>query len=166
MANSRAKGARFERQVAARLREWLGEDWDVSRIRTDQQQGTEHAGEYAITGGPFRFPFALELKAHNTFGAHELWSEPVSKQVRDWWAQAVRQAEGASLLPVLLIWRPRRSTLCVMRRATASVLGLTQRAPSMRLWLDDGTHGGDALLVVPFERMLAVDPSWLKEVAQ
>lgn len=164
MVMSRAKGARVERQIANLLREWLGDDWKVARLRTDEQKGGVHAGEFAITAPHMRFPFAIECKAHAAFTAAHLWREPVPVFLVDWWTQAVQQAEGAGLLPMLLIWRARRDTLCVLRRPTASALRLTISEPSMRLWLDDGTPGGDSLWVGKFRAVRLLDPSKLTEV--
>ena len=148
--NSRRKGATFERAIARDLRAWLGDDYEVTRIRTDQQQGTEHAGEFAVEG-PQRFPFALELKAHKAFSVVQLWKG--SGPFAGWWDQAVMQAEGCSRLPMLVFRVPYGPVLCAMRVVHARRMWLTGHEPTMFLHLDDGTPEGENLWIGLWEQV-------------
>lgn len=162
MVKSRRKGAAFEREIARDLRGWLGEPWTVARLRTDEQQGDEHAGEFAVKGGPFRFPFAVECKTHKAFSLVQLWRKPVAGPFGSWWTQAVQQAEGARLLPMLVVRVPFGPRLVVLRRATAAAINALH-VPGMHVHLEDGTHGGENLRVLLWDDLVRCDPSWLRE---
>ena len=99
---SRNKGANFERAIAKRLRQWLGDDWTVSRNPTDRQKGKTGAGEFEIVG-PFPFPFAIECKAHESFSYGQMFRNPVTGPLPSFWDQAKRQAEAAEKAPLLLL---------------------------------------------------------------
>lgn len=154
MVNGRSKGRAFEQAIARDLREMLGDEYAVKRLRTDEQQGVDHAGEFAITG-PVRFPFAVECKTHKAFSVVQLWKSPTVGPLPGWWGQSVSQAICCGRLPLLAVRVPHGPVLCVMRLATARAMWLTGHKPTMRVWLDDGTPGGDWLWVGLWEHFIS-----------
>lgn len=102
--NSRSKGRAFEQKIATQFREWLGEEWVVSRNPTDRQHGQvkDSCGEFTIDG-PRKFPWAVECKAVEAFDYNQLWTG--KGPFGDFWAQAVRQADIAGLQPLLIFKR-------------------------------------------------------------
>lgn len=143
--NSRSKGRAFEQQVARDLRASLGDGWTVTRAGTDQQRGqakTGHAGEFAIVG-PFVFPFSVECKAVQTFDEGQLWRASVPDSTAKLWAQAVRQADGVRLAPLLVVKRNMGEVLAVMRSGDAVRLFGTIPTPCLYREL-----GGEPVTVV------------------
>ena len=109
---SRNKGASFERAIARRIRDWLGEDWTVKRNPTDRQKCAAGAGEFEIVG-PFDFPFAIECKAHESFDYSQLFRRPLTGPLIGFWEQAVAQADSCGKLPLLLMKRNNGPVLAV-----------------------------------------------------
>ena len=145
MTHSRNKGAAFERTIARLFRSWLGDEWSVRRLQPSQQA---EIGDLEILG-PYRFPFAVELKARESFREHQLWTG--TGQVDDWWEQAQRQAVGRH--PLLVLKRNLGPVLCMMPRACAAKLGAPTRSMligEVSVWLLDD--------------LLAVPPSMLWEL--
>jgi hypothetical protein len=159
---SRNKGANFERAIAKRLREWLGEDWVVSRNPTDRQKGKTGAGEFEIVG-PFVFPFAIECKAHEAFDYGQLLRVPVTGPFEGFWEQAKAQAEAAKKAPLL-----------VFKRNNGPVLVAINWKGFWPLLAASGIEGIHSLLrlydhdcvVIPIDVFLSIKPSALYEVAE
>ncbi|AST27994.1 hypothetical protein [Ralstonia pseudosolanacearum] len=84
---SRNKGKAGEREIAALVRDLTG--WDVRR------RVRQHEGDYDLEGVP---GWAVEVKRHASASRSD---------VRMWWEQAERQAQGEELLPVLFYRRDR-----------------------------------------------------------
>lgn len=163
-AHSRNKGRKFEQDVARDLREWLGEDWSVKRLRTDEQRGEDHAGEFAVRG-PHRFPFAVECKAHRAFDVRQLWKVPVTGSFPAWWEQADRQAACSSRTPLLVISPHLGENLAVMRLATARLLSMDLAWPTMRVTLPSVDFDGvDRLVVCRWRDLMAINPLLLAEL--
>jgi hypothetical protein len=112
---SRNKGANFERDIAKRLRSWLGEDWTVKRNPTDRQKGKAGAGEFEIVG-PHPFPFAIECKAHETFNYSQIFRTPITGPLPGFWEQAVDQADSAEKLPMLFVKKNNGPTIVALPR--------------------------------------------------
>lgn len=143
--NSRSKGRGFEQQIARDLRKSLTADFTVTRATTDQQRGQSkagHAGEFVIVG-PYRFPFAVECKAVETFDEGHLWRPVVPDCTAKLWRQAVRQADAAHLGPMLVVKRNGAEVLCVMRSGDATALFGVIPVPCMYLVM-----AGDDVTVV------------------
>jgi len=141
--NSRAKGARFERQIAKDLRSWLGEEFTVSRLRTDEQRGQSgDAGEFRITG-PWAFPLCIECKTAKSWKEAHLWQMPIPGPLAvtkgknsGWWLQACSQAITVSKRPLLIVTRPLGPTLAILRPQLRHLMGLSVALPRMRFELD------------------------------
>ena len=154
---SRNKGANFERAIAARLRQWLGDDWTVKRNPTDRQKGKAGAGEFEIVG-PFPFPFAIECKAHESFDYGQLFRTPVTGPFEGFWEQAKAQADAAEKLPLLLLKRNNGPILVAMGlNIFSDILSLAEAGSLLRLY-DLGC------CVLPMESLLGVPSSKLYEV--
>lgn len=135
--NSRTKGKSFEQEIARDLRAWLGDGWIVERNQTDRQRGaTGTAGEFSImpreVGKGERFPWCIECKARADWNEGQLWRVPVAGQVREYWRQAVRQANAVGLRPLLIAKRDRGEVL-VFRHG---VVGSHRESPHMAIELD------------------------------
>lgn len=97
MVDSREKGKRYERELAALLRAAGYPD----AHRTAQYQGNSGKA-YDIEGVP---GIAIEAKHREKMALY------------DWIAQAVRDSEGSGLLPVVMHRRNNSETLVTMRLA-------------------------------------------------
>lgn len=157
----RTKGATFEQSVARDLRAWLGDDWAVARLRTDQQQGTDHAGEFSVEHARGRFPFSIECKHHKSFSVVQLWKG--TGPLASWWAQASAQAAQCDRSPLLLVRVPRGPVLAFVR--LAAWLPMTNAGPSRarRMYLE---LDGEIVVVMPWEALTSIDPTWLAEVGR
>lgn len=161
-AHSRNKGRAWEQAVARDLRAWLGDEFSVKRLRTDEQRGMDHAGEFQVTG-PWRFPWAVECKAHASFDVRQLWKTPISGPFPEFWRQCAEQARACARAPLLVINVPRGENLAVMRHTCRPALKLLP--PIMALSVDDyDTLTTETLVVVPWKRLLAVDAGLLREL--
>lgn len=118
---SRNKGANFERHIARLLREWLGDEWEVKRNPTDRQNGRAGAGEFEIVG-PYDFPFAIECKAHESFDYGQLFRMPMTGPFNGFWGQAVKQAESAGKMPMLVLKKNNGPVLCAMESSAIKLL--------------------------------------------
>lgn len=132
MRNGRRIGAQFERRLAIDLRQWLGEDFTVSRNPTDRQKGqTGTAGEFEIAG-PYTFPFVIEAKAHSSFSLRQLFRSPITGPLESWWEQACEQADSinhstnepaaTTLLPLLICREKGYPVVAIMRYHTSRAL--------------------------------------------
>lgn len=157
---SRNKGATFERAIAKKLREWLGDDWEVKRNPTDRQKGKTGAGEFEIVG-PFDFPFAIECKAHESFEYSQLFKIPVSGPFESFWDQAKRQAEAAEKAPLLVFKRNNGPVLvavsCKGFWPLVAASGVESVHNLLRLYDYD-------CVVIPLEVFLELQPSALYEL--
>jgi len=130
-AKSRTKGATFEREVARRLRDLLGEAWTVQRVPADRQRGQGgQAGDLVVTG-PRRWPWVVECKSHKTFDVAQLLEPGLPGPFQGWWVQACSQALVADGLPCLVLRVPRRDLLVALP-------GVVEASPSVLLAVDDG----------------------------
>ena len=161
--NARAKGHDYEREIARDLRQWLGDDWTVRRLRAHDQRRGHHAGEFAIDG-PFTFPFAIECKSLKTLDLRQLWRTPVDGPMPSWWAQAARQAHGCSKAPLLVMRVLRGEDLAVLRSASLLGMGLGHWVPQMRLVLPTEDFGVEHLAAIPWRHLVSVDPAALAEL--
>lgn len=134
MKNGNAIGKRFERRLAIDLRQWLGEDFTVSRNPTDRQKGqTGTAGEFEIAG-PYTFPFCIEAKAHSSFSLRQLFRDPITGPLESWWQQACEQADSMNYtrdarwtadilrLPLLVCREKGYPVVAIMRYHTSRAL--------------------------------------------
>ena len=154
---SRNKGANFERAIATRLRQWLGDDWTVKRNPTDRQKGKAGAGEFEIVG-PFSFPFAIECKAHESFDYGQLFRVPVTGPFGGFWQQAKDQAEAAEKRPLLFLKRNNGPILVgIELSALSGILGVAELGSLLRL-------NDLGCCVVPIESFLSAFPSALYEL--
>ena len=154
---SRNKGANFERAIAKRLREWLGDDWTVKRNPTDRQKGKAGAGEFEIVG-PFPFPFAIECKAHEAFDYGQLFRVPVTGPFEKFWEQAKDQAEAAEKRPLLFLKRNNGPILVgVELNAISNIINVAEVGSLLRLY-DLGC------CVLPMESFFNTFPSVLYEI--
>ncbi len=156
---SRNKGANFERAIAKKLREWLGEDWEVKRNPTDRQKGKTGAGEFEIVG-PFEFPYAIECKAHESFDYGQLFRVPVTGPFISFWEQAKDQADAAEKSPLLIFKRNNGPVLVALNWRgfwpIVSASGIETVHSLLRLYEHD-------CVVIPLEVFLGLKPSALYE---
>ena len=125
---ARQNGRAFEQAIARDLRAWLGPEWLVSRLKTSYQ--AEAGGEFEIKwhppmglagldgGGPV-FPVALECKRDARFKTDQLWKPAVSAAFREFWSQAVEQAEAVGKRPWLVLREPPRGPVLLVMRAAS-----------------------------------------------
>jgi len=90
MANSRLRGATFEREIVNALRESLGVD-----CKRNLDQWRDGGDDIKLP------PYSIECKRRKSIAVYE------------WWEQAVKSA-GEKLRPVLMIRADRKETLVVM----------------------------------------------------
>ena len=147
---SRNKGANFERAIATRLRQWLGEDWEVKRNPTDRQNGKAGAGEFEIVG-PHQFPYAIECKAHESFDYGQLFRNPVTGPFLGFWEQAVEQAASAEKDPMLILKRNSGPVLVALKPG-AVTYELSNKEGGSVLRIRGVCH------VFPLEDLLALSP--------
>ena len=96
--NGRRIGAQFERKIANELRNWLGEDWTVSRNEPSYQCGLDgRAGEFHCVG-PMEMPLVWELKAEKRFKLAHLFRSPLVGPIEAYWQQASAQAASVAEL--------------------------------------------------------------------
>ncbi len=156
---SRNKGANFERAIAKRLRQWLGDDWEVKRNPTDRQKGKTGAGEFEIVG-PFDFPFAIECKAHESFGYGQLFKDPITGPFISFWDQAKMQAEAAEKAPLLLLKKNSGPVLAAMgSKQFSELLGASDCSCVMKIKILD-------CYVVSIDSLLSVNSEMLYEVSK
>ena len=157
---SRNKGANFERAVATKLREWLGDEWTVSRNPTDRQKGKTGAGEFEVVG-PFRFPFAIECKARESFDYGQLLRVPATGPFISFWGQAKDQAGAAEKAPLLIFKRNNGPVLAAMGWDEFTPLlgasGVETVHSLIRLYDHD-------CVIIPFEVFLKLRPQSLYEL--
>ena len=155
---SRNKGANFERAIAKRIREWLGEEWTVKRNPTDRQKGATGAGEFELAG-PFDFPFAIECKAHESFDYSQLFRSPLTGPLKGFWDQAVSQADSCGKRPLLLLKRNNGPVLAVAEIGLLRGAGILAEASCvMRLY-------NMGCCVFPAEDLFNTCPEVLYEVS-
>jgi len=108
--NSRAKGKRGEREVAALLRAWWSQyEPDAQFASTPGSGGWSTAKmreEFRATGDicttAQRFPFAIEVKYRQGWSLRN-FEHGFASPVWGWWAQAVREAKEAKAEPMLWV---------------------------------------------------------------
>ena len=177
--SSRSLGATFERSVATQLRKWLGPDWTVSRNPTDRQKGQDGGqsfGEFSINGPletvaswstgtcrvlgePQSFPLTIECKRDKRFKESQLWKPGVSAAFREFWAQAVKQAEAAGKKPWLILREPPRGTVLSVMEADRRRLVSPEFClvlPADERWSEDERW----LTVCRLEDFLSEVPAW------
>ena len=154
---SRNKGANFERAIAKRLREWLGEDWTVKRNPTDRQNGVAGAGEFELVG-PFPFPFAIECKAHESFDYSQLFRRPLTGPLSGFWSQAMSQAQSCGKRPLLLLKRNNGPILAVAEIDTLRGVGILAESSCVMRLYDLGC------CVFPAEDLFGTCPAVLYEI--
>tara|TARA_R100000005_G_scaffold96148_1_gene81018 strand:- start:1169 stop:1657 length:489 start_codon:yes stop_codon:yes gene_type:complete len=157
---SRNKGANFERAIARKIREWLGEDWEVKRNPTDRQKGKAGAGEFEIVG-PFEFPFAIECKAHESFDYSQLFRVPVTGPFESFWKQAKNQAEAAEKAPLLIFKRNNGPVLVALNWKGFWPLIAASGIDAVQSLLRLYSYG---CVVIPLEVLLSIDPLALYEI--
>ena len=170
--NSRAKGARLERAIAIDLRRWLGDDWLVSRNRTDQQCGQDgiNAGEFAFSG-PSVHPLCWELKSDGGFDERQLFGAPIRGPLPKFWQQCATQAESLApevyKHPILVCKRTRGPTLAFVRpRTNYALMKAGSERPVMRDILVNGdTLDGDLLQCWRWGDLLKLNSLCLRELA-
>lgn len=108
--NSRAKGKRGERAVAALLRAWWSQyepeaqfastpgsgGWSTAKMREEFRA----TGDICTTAQ--RFPFAIEAKFRQGWSLRN-FEQGFASPVWGWWAQAVREAKEAKAEPMLWV---------------------------------------------------------------
>lgn len=90
MANSRLRGATFEREIVTELRDRLG-----VQCKRNLDQWRDGGDDIKLE------PYAIECKRRKTIAVY------------DWWEQAVKSA-GNRLRPILMIRADRKETLVVI----------------------------------------------------
>ena len=156
---SRNKGANFERAIAKRLREWLGDDWTVKRNPTDRQKGKAGAGEFEIVG-PLPFPFAIECKAHESFDYGQLFRTPLTGPFVGFWEQAKAQAEAAEKRPLLFIKKNNGPVIAVLGSdSIADIRPVTEYGRQLRIYHMD-------CYVIEAASFFATYPSMLYEIGR
>ena len=158
MTNSRRKGHTFERRVCADLRTWLGREWVVQRNLDDDQTGARgRAGDVLVSGGPHRWPFAIECKTGYGLRSSHFWKG--SATLEEMWAQTVGQAAAVELEPLLVV-KPDETAhpaLALMRPAVRRTM--RPRGPGMALRVN-----GQRVDAVLWGAILEVAPIALLEV--
>lgn len=98
--NSRQKGAGAEREFAGLIADWAGIRLirNLEQTRSGGHDLIVHPDEAGPVADAFR-QLAIECKRYQT---------ATDAQIQKWWAQAVIQAEGAGLIP-LLAYRANRA---------------------------------------------------------
>ena len=114
-SKSRDKGKRGEREVATLLREWLGDEYDVRRLRAVDQADV---GDLVIEPP---IPVAIEIKLHAAFNALHLWTG--AGGFTDWFAQCERQAIGAGKAPLLIFRGDRMPWFAAMKQSDWLAMG-------------------------------------------
>lgn len=101
--NSRNKGNRAERLVAALLKEWTGKDFS----RTPSSGGlnwksSNSKGDIVCTTEGHYFPMCIEVKHHQKTDFNEILVPSKKKpKILEFWAQCKRDAEKAGKTPLL-----------------------------------------------------------------
>lgn len=156
---ARAAGSRFERRIATDLRRWLGDEWEITRNQTDRQKGQDGVsfGEFTIRG-PYTFPFCIECKTRGDFQEYQLWAPGQTKAFRGHWRQAMSQAIGADLNP-MLICKSGSSP-----RPPLAVMGVPDArwAESIRTRMEI-VVSGKTLVVFSWNDLLCVSPGMMFE---
>ena len=153
---SRDKGARFERQIARDVRDWLGFDWTVQRNPGDRQKGEGGQAGDLVISGPFAFPFCIEAK-HYALWRPDILLHDGSALLLSFWRQASAQAESVGLVPLLLVKGDRRPTFAVLPLWALRRLGWDWKTEiRLRVSVDDVGH--ERLAAVPWADLVDVDP--------
>lgn len=95
--NSRAKGKRYEREIAAILATWLGCDVKPTPMSGGYGSAWSMGGDL-MASRPWRL--CVECKDHRVFRDRWLWTSTTA--LTDWWRQCARAAT-ADQVPVLII---------------------------------------------------------------
>ena len=126
MFNSRAKGARGEREVCDLLQCWWNQLEPASIFRRTPASGGwaygEARGNFKTSGDivtdALRWPFSCEVKFRNGWSERELAAGRRSP-VWGWWAQCCRAAGEARLEPLLVFRKNHRPWLAMVRERWA-----------------------------------------------
>lgn len=101
--NSRKKGAKAERKVAALLKDWTGREFS----RTPASGGLRWknanvVGDIVCTEERHFFPFAVEVKSYNDINFEHLFYL-VDPKIYKFWKQATTDAKRGEKLPLLFM---------------------------------------------------------------
>lgn len=141
--DSRAKGARFENEIAKRWTKWSGE-----HLRRTPQSGGWSNAKFGVTGDLVcdkkRWPFHIECKAREGWHLDDLITglrHEDERSVRQWWLQASSQCPDGKT-PLLVFKRNRCPTLVMMRSIDWQRVMLRQPVvgdyvPAFAVWIDD-----------------------------
>ena len=130
----------------------------MKRNPTDRQKGKAGSGEFEIVSDhPLDppFPFSIECKAHESFKYAQLFRQPLTGPLPEFWAQAVSQAEAASKRPLLILKRNNGPTLVAAQ--AKDIETLCEGIPDTTLWISQlGVY------VITLETLLSSDPTNLQ----
>lgn len=99
--NSRSKGNRYERDMAAAFTHWTG----FKMVRTPSSGFTHKTGDICPKEPEHmvEFPLNIELKKRNTWNLSDLiTAKRVNSGIIDWWKQCINDAKQSYRIPVLI----------------------------------------------------------------
>lgn len=170
MKNSRRIGATFERRIANDLREWLGDDFTITRNEPGYQCGLDgRAGEFHFVG-PHAMPLVWECKSEKRFKLSQLFRSPLTGPIETYWQQASEQAASVAIdsprHPILVCKQSQQPPIAVMRRATSIALCLAGPSPGhiMEIEVNEDDIGRESLRVWRWQDLLSLDSMALMEL--
>lgn len=99
--NSRAKGNRYERDMAQAFSTWTG----FKMVRTPSSGFTHKTGDICPKEpeNMVEFPINIELKKRNTWNLSDLiTNKRVKNGIIDWWKQCINDASQSYRIPILI----------------------------------------------------------------
>jgi len=177
MVDGRAKGNKFEVQIARVISEWFcgkdfsGRKWYQLPFRrrspgnamdgfTNGAWDLHHVPEYE--GMKIEFPFSVELKNQEKWELDGMFHCDKWKPF-EWWDQTLEQAQKTQerLLPMLIFTRNRRATYVLLEERVLKWLRpKAVNAPIVSIKRQDG----QSLSLLTMEDMVQVPPSGLVKV--
>ncbi|QKE56350.1 holliday junction resolvase [Bacillus phage YungSlug] len=110
--NSRAKGSKFERDIAKALTDWWGEEFHRVPASGGLRWGKDNRVVGDIVPPPNSdFPFSIECKKHEGWDLSYILRN--MGEFPNWWAQCTRDAYKVDKIP-LLIFSKNRSPIYFM----------------------------------------------------
>ena len=153
IVKGRAKGARFENDIARQVTLWTG----MKFTRSPSSGGWAKTGDITPKNPEHmvQFPFNMELKNNeilefsNIFHAHKNKKMPIRK----WWKQAFQDAKKSGKIPVLVFTKSREEVFCMVQQDIFFRLGLDKTAVQVHMGKHNVVLWQD-LLNIPYKDVL------------